>query len=326
MAAWAQHALGRLRRLGIGVATVLEEDRDATRAVFVHGEGHGEIPARLFVAVGPEGLDVALEIPPAGLAEVFQRLGDRAGVLELEAALHALPEQFTLRVTGEPERPQVSQLSGAQGLAVVERAVASEMSVGIGWTLARAVALEHAEGLDDQVEDALVALALTVMPLAWTPVMSDGGAGRARWFSEKGASPGPRRTRLRKNRKDPDADTETDTEAERDGTAEREASGQPSVRFGDPWIPSPHVGGRAPHRHASAARPTIGPGARVRVLEGPFAGRTGVVQEVDGKGGARVMLGLLAVRVIEKDLAILSRAGARPRLSSSHRRPSPVRS
>jgi hypothetical protein len=61
-------------------------------------------------------------------------------------------------------------------------------------------------------------------------------------------------------------------------------------------------------------------GARVRVLAGPFAGKVGVVKEVDGKGGAHVMLGLLATRIELKDLSA-SAAGRRPTLSSSHRKP-----
>jgi hypothetical protein len=61
-------------------------------------------------------------------------------------------------------------------------------------------------------------------------------------------------------------------------------------------------------------------GARVRVLAGPFAGKVGVVKEVDGKGGAHVMLGLLATRIELKDLSA-SAVGRRPTLSSSHRKP-----
>jgi transcription antitermination factor NusG len=62
------------------------------------------------------------------------------------------------------------------------------------------------------------------------------------------------------------------------------------------------------------------------VLEGPFAGKVGVVQELDAKGVARVMLGLLAVRLPVKDLVSLIEGRARPLLSSSHRKPVPVRS
>jgi transcription antitermination factor NusG len=67
-------------------------------------------------------------------------------------------------------------------------------------------------------------------------------------------------------------------------------------------------------------------GARVSVLKGPFAGKVGVVQELDGKGGARVMLGLLAVRLDVKNLVSAVEGRGRPRLSSSHRKPLPARS
>jgi len=59
------------------------------------------------------------------------------------------------------------------------------------------------------------------------------------------------------------------------------------------------------------------------VLHGPFAGKVGVVRELDGKGGARVLLGLLETRVDVADLRV-DRDG-RPRLGSSHRRPMPIR-
>jgi hypothetical protein len=62
------------------------------------------------------------------------------------------------------------------------------------------------------------------------------------------------------------------------------------------------------------------------VLKGAFSGKVGVVHELDGKGGARVMLGLLAVRLELKNLAPWVEGRARPRLSSSHRRPLSARS
>jgi hypothetical protein len=67
-------------------------------------------------------------------------------------------------------------------------------------------------------------------------------------------------------------------------------------------------------------------GARVRVLRGAFAGKVGTVGELDGRGGARVLLGLLSTRV---DLDALAPAVAgRPslHLHSSHRRLSVRRS
>jgi len=67
-------------------------------------------------------------------------------------------------------------------------------------------------------------------------------------------------------------------------------------------------------------------GARVRVLGGAFSGKVGVVHDLDGKGGARVMLGLLAVRLEVKNLTAHVDGRRRPVLSTSHRKPVPVRS
>ena len=66
--------------------------------------------------------------------------------------------------------------------------------------------------------------------------------------------------------------------------------------------------------------PALLVGAKVRVLGGPFAGRVGVISELDGKGGARVTLGLLSARVLLENLG-LAADYARPSLKSSHRSP-----
>ncbi|HEX4516510.1 MAG TPA: hypothetical protein VH054_23345 [Polyangiaceae bacterium] len=66
---------------------------------------------------------------------------------------------------------------------------------------------------------------------------------------------------------------------------------------------------------------TIDRGTHVRALAGPFAGQAGVVQELDGKGGARVLFGLLAARVELRELTIADKKRGRPVLSSSHRKP-----
>jgi transcription antitermination factor NusG len=64
-------------------------------------------------------------------------------------------------------------------------------------------------------------------------------------------------------------------------------------------------------------------GSQVRALGGAFEGKTGVVQELDGRGGARVMFGLLTTRVEVKDLVVMSPGRGRPVLGSSHRKPQP---
>jgi hypothetical protein len=66
--------------------------------------------------------------------------------------------------------------------------------------------------------------------------------------------------------------------------------------------------------------PALLVGAKVRVLGGPFAGRVGVISELDGKGGAMVTLGLLSARVLLENLGLAAALG-RPSLKSSHRTP-----
>jgi hypothetical protein len=75
----------------------------------------------------------------------------------------------------------------------------------------------------------------------------------------------------------------------------------------------------APSRRGS--RPPIDKGVTVQVLAGPFVGKVGVVQELDGKGGARVVLGTMSSWVPLVDLTHESTTGARPPFRSSHRRP-----
>jgi len=74
---------------------------------------------------------------------------------------------------------------------------------------------------------------------------------------------------------------------------------------------------RAAKKSASREFPK---GAHVRALEGPFSGRKGVVQDLDGRGGARVLFGLLAVHVDLADLAPALPGGGRPTLGTSHRK------
>jgi len=59
----------------------------------------------------------------------------------------------------------------------------------------------------------------------------------------------------------------------------------------------------------------------VQVLAGPFEGKVGVVQELDGKGGARVVLGTMSSWVPLVDLRRDSLGLERPPIRSSHRKP-----
>ncbi|MCL2823975.1 MAG: KOW motif-containing protein, partial [Polyangiaceae bacterium] len=60
--------------------------------------------------------------------------------------------------------------------------------------------------------------------------------------------------------------------------------------------------------------------AQVRVISGPFAGKTGLVADIDSRGGARVMLGLLTARLLLDQLEAVAEVKERPALQSSHRK------
>jgi hypothetical protein len=274
------------------------------------------------------------------------RMGEGARALALMAALEALPEQFAMglgRLHGEePALPEAAHASPDEVRALVDRAERQRLAFSVRWTVSREVALEHAADLDEQLEDAIVALSDVFAPL------TDGGPPPA---GERSRLPAARGREARHAAADDDRKggkrraraLERDDERERDrGEREREADVEPdSVREHAGPVrraTSVRTPGRKPLRAGLRRRPiqddtargseggTIDKGSRVRVLEGPFAGKVGVVHELDGKGGARVMLGLLAVRLAVKDLALSVERRSRPLLSSSHRKPLPVRS
>lgn len=95
--------------------------------------------------------------------------------------------------------------------------------------------------------------------------------------------------------------------------------------------PLRHACDRGGEKGAREATKPIAVGSRVRIRSGPFEGQDGVVETLDGKGGARVRLGLLATRLEVAELtprAERPRKAApgrvvvskRPALVSSHRR------
>jgi hypothetical protein len=142
-----------------------------------------------------------------------------------------------------------------------------------------------------------------------------------------------------------DGDAETEREQQADGLVRGRSAADGLVRGrsaadGGAARPAdvrlfPRVGasgGKGPRAKASATgasrrrHDVVERGAQVRVLEGPFAGKVGVVHELDGRGGARVMMGLLAVRIDVANLEVHVEGRRRPVLSTSHRKPVPARS
>ncbi|MFO0755996.1 MAG: hypothetical protein U0359_05875 [Byssovorax sp.] len=88
-----------------------------------------------------------------------------------------------------------------------------------------------------------------------------------------------------------------------------------------PASPAGSTGGSTSHGARSPSSGALEKGARVRVLSGPFADKIGVIGELDGRGGARVLLGLLSTRVDLGELEPSLEGRERPALQSSHRKP-----
>jgi hypothetical protein len=243
MSAWGRRALPRISALGIEVDVELAPEEESSDVLmFRTPAGEGAFVLR----VDSEGVEVGLDLPRVTLASELS-------ASHMMASLESLPEQFFVRSGGKQTIAQSTDLD-----------VLRAARCFIGWRVERAVAIEHAELLDDQLEDALAALAGV---LAVT-------------FSERSK---PKR------------------------------AGAPKLSSGATRRPG----------SSSSAEAQIEKGAHVQVLHGPFAGKVGVVRELDGKGGARVLLGLLETRVDVADLRV-DRDG-RPRLGTSHRRPMPIR-
>jgi sRNA-binding protein len=96
--------------------------------------------------------------------------GEGGLATELIQALVALPDEFTFGAggAGAPER-HASRAASAEALGqLVARASAEPMPLWVGWRIARETALAHAEILDEQLEDALVALAPIYRLVAWS--------------------------------------------------------------------------------------------------------------------------------------------------------------
>jgi hypothetical protein len=292
----------------------------------------------LVLSADAHGLAVALEVPAEDVHAVRMRLGEGARALELTAALEALPEQFAIGV-GSADRavPAGSHASPDEVRELIDRAERQRHPLSVCWTIAREVALEHAADLDDQLEDAIVALAGVFVLLTddAPPAGARLPAARGRQGKHPPADDHRRGAKRRARALQRDEERERDQEREPEAEAEPESTRE---NTGPPRRAQLRTLGRKPLRAGLRRRSghderetgpeggAIDKGARVRVLDGPFAGKVGVVHELDGKGGARVMLGLLAVRLAVKDLALSVERRSRPLLSSSHRKPVPVRS
>jgi hypothetical protein len=343
MDAWAGGVIERLEDLGVDATiAATEQDKEAlSPAVRFALRSAAPDATRLVLAMDAVRVRAGLELPATQARAARARLSDPARALELATALEALPEQFTMGASGDVAIAEAPRATPDDMRALLDRVEREQGTMWIGWSVPRELAVEHATLLDEQLADAIVALAQVFALLGPDPVDRPGSRGvpssdarsgsKARRFSgrrSEGAEPRGedderdrgRSARPRARGRDREREPEAEGEAEPDTVSESPVA---RGRGLDAKLP-PRPGSRRRPRPGSLV--VIERGARVRVLKGPFSGKVGVVHELDGKGGARVMLGLLAVRLEVSNLVPAVEGRGRPRLSSSHRKPIPARS
>jgi hypothetical protein len=342
MEAWGATTLMRLHELDDSLTASVLEVGEARSLLFAR-PATPQPGARIALALRIDALGVraSLDLPAASARAVRARLSDPTAALEVTAALEALPEQFTIGVDGDPSDTQALGCTTHGLRQLLDRGESSGRALRIEWRLPRDVAARHAAILEEELEDAVVVLGELLMLLADEV---EGGAatlrpqrrprrrGRRRAASAGARSGGGRfQTDLEDDR---DREERRARAPRRERKRDAEMDAEPAPRRGvDAPAPLQGIAGpRTVPRAGLRRRPTaaavdpIKRGAHVRVLTGPFSGKVGVVQDLDGKGGARVLLGLLAVHLGVKDLVASPEGRQRPLLSTSHRKLPPVRS
>jgi hypothetical protein len=327
---WARAILVRLRKHGFEAAARVKDRPGVEVIVFVMKRRfRTDGPFGLVFRAHRGGVEVGIEIPPRGARKARALLGDPARAFELGASLAALPDQFAIAFAGDESHLDAAGVKVDEVRALLARADREDRTLRIGWSVARDAAIASLASLDDRLEDAIVLLAGIFVLL-----LGDGDghsrSGRRRRGSPRGRSANqtdddgteaPARSASRSARDGRNDRTERDAEADAERDAKAPAA-RPQRSLDAAAIL--RAGRRRPTTTRSDKGRSIERGSKVRVIDGPFAGKVGIVHEVDGKGGARVMLGLLAIWVEVKNL--VSSVGPRPRLSTSHRKPVPARS
>ncbi len=330
MGLWARVILGRLRKHGIEVAARVKDRPGVDVIVFAMKRGlRPDAPGGLVLRVHRSGVEVGVEIPPRGARKARAALADPARAVELGASLAALPDPFAIAFAGDESHLPAAGVKVDELRALLARADREDRTLRIGWSVAREAAIAGLASLDDWLEDAVVLLAGILVLL-----VGDGDghsrSGRRRRGVPRGRSVNqtdddgtealiPGASRSTRDGRNDRAERDAEADAARDAKApaarpQRSLDAAAALR----------AGRRRLTTNRSDKGRSIERGSKVRVIDGPFAGKVGVVHEVDGKGGARVMLGLLAVCLEVSNLA--SSVGPRPRLSTSHRKPVPARS
>jgi hypothetical protein len=370
----ARDELDRLLDRGRSIAAEIDDPSPFTRHAFL-ALRLDSASVEVCFAVHPEAR-VDVENLSACLAE-----GHDEDAAALTTALRALPEQFAIG-TSPDDRVPASAATPEALRALIERAAAGQVPLWIGWSVGRDAALEHSalvlgEGperpptLDEQLEDAIVALAPIYRLIAWSREndrialdrrieSAEQERARAhalaeaqteRWRTEqaearrsaaeqararavpaellpaglRAPAQGPVKPAKKRSLEALFAPRAPSAHDPRPQPPRKPPSTPPAPARDDraPVATAPAAPAQAVLPSVPATPPVVEKGVKVRVLSGPFVDKVGVIGELDSRGGARVLLGLLSTRLEVADLEPVVEGRERPALQSSHRRPLP---
>lgn len=332
----ARAAIEPLLEQGRHLAEAIDDPSPYTRHAFL-GLRLDSKAISVWFAVHPDA-KIDVENLRALLAEGAAHLAE-----DLAKALRALPDQFEIRAA---DHVPCAEATPEILVRLLAQAAEGGVPLTIGWSVPKDTALEHAEILDDQLEDAIIALLPVYKLIAWSPENDHVGVERRieglhqaqaelhaqvsaeteKWRAEREAE----RARL--------AEAARTRAAEDAGSSHFKPRKAPTLatlfKSGPAQAkPAPHdkperhdrqdkhdkqdrpekpaskprgASGDAPQPSAPKVPATWGKGAKVGILQGPFAGKVGTIVDLDARGGARVMLGLLSTRIEIAHLQLLS--------------------
>lgn len=364
----ARDELDRLLYQGRSISAEIDDPSPYTRHAF------------LAFRIDSSAVDVCFAVHPDAKVDIdnlrarLATAGEDGGSLaeELFRALRALPEEFAVGVRSE-DRIACNAATPEAILDMLARAAAGQTPLWIGWSIPRQTAIAHSELLDEQLEDAIVALAPIYRLVAWSRendhialdrriegleqerarTHAEAVAQNEKWQAEQAAARARSRVEAKPRaifdeaprrqappfRASPGRKPSLDTlfKAPSEGTGRKapqrepkiEASTDGSIEAAHPALkpaaPQADAGSAPIHAATGGSQAgVIEKGTRVRVRTGAFADKEGVVGELDGRGGARVLLGLLSTRLDLSDLEPVPEGRERPALHSSHRKPLPA--
>lgn len=194
IATWAREVLPRFSELGIAMEVVVPDEVEqhlssraprsiAQRVLFMRDAfARRPVPrtepeddplrehAYLALTIDSVHVEVSLEICPEAEADVKNlraRILDPTALLELTTLLETMPDEFAIGLIGVPLFPRASAASAEDFRALLDDSQRNRRPLWIGWSVKRELALAHANDLDDDLADALVALAHLYRLVAW---------------------------------------------------------------------------------------------------------------------------------------------------------------